>query len=210
MKKLLVTLVVLAGLLAVADVAAEGVAESELEARLAAEIPGATGVSARISSFPFLGRLLSSGRVAEVDAQARGLEVEGLDLEVVSVDLDGVTLDRRLLWDDQRVAVTDIDHGRVRAEVTQAALSERLGVDVRLEAGRASVTVAGRRITAELAVRDGRLVVGGAGLSLPALDVVAPLLPCIADAEIVPGRVLLTCDFTEVPEELRQAVSRDL
>lgn len=206
MKKLLVTLVVLGGLLAVADVVAEDVAEGELETRLAAEIPEASGVSARISSFPFLGRLLTSGRVAEVDAQARGLEVEGLDLDVVAVDLDGVTLDRTLLWDDQRVAVTDIDHGRVRAEVTQAALSQRLGVDVRLESGRASVTVAGRRITAELSVRDGRLIVGGAGLSLPALDVVAPLLPCIADAEIVPGRVLLTCDFTEVPEELRAAV----
>lgn len=210
MKKAVVTLVLLGGLLAGTDVVAEALAESELEARLESEMPGASGVSARISSFPFLGRLLTSGRVAEVDAQARELEVEGLDLDVVSVDLDGVTLDRRILWDDQRVAVTDIDHGRVRAEVTQAALSARLGVDVRLEAGRASVTVAGRRITAELAVRNGRLVVGGAGIDLPPLEVVAPLLPCIADAEIVPGRVLLTCDFTEVPEELRQAVSRDL
>ncbi|MFP5319563.1 MAG: LmeA family phospholipid-binding protein [Acidimicrobiia bacterium] len=210
MKRLVVALVVLGGLLAGTDVVAEGMAERELEARLASEIPGATGVSATISSFPFLGRLLTSGRVAEVDAQARGVRVEGLDFDVVAVDLDGVTLDRRILWDDQRVAVTDIDAGRVRAEVTQAALSERLGVDVRLESGRVSVTVAGRRVSAELAVRNGRLVVGAAGIDLPALDVVAPLLPCVADAEIVPGRVLLTCDFTEVPEELRQAVSRDL
>lgn len=210
MRKLVVTLVVLGGLAAVADVVAEGVAEGELEARLEAEIPQASSVSARISSFPFLGRLLASGRVAEVDARARGLEVRGLDLDVVAVDLDGVTLDKRLLWDDQRVAVTDIDRGRVRVEVTQAALSERLGVDVRLEAGRASVTIGGERVTAELAVRDGQLVVGGAGDSLPALDLVAPLVPCIANAAIAPGRVLLTCDFTEVPEELRAAVSRDL
>ncbi len=117
---------------------------------------------------------------------------------------------RRILVDDKRVAVTDIDHGRVTAEVTQAALSQRLGVDVRLEAGRASVTVAGRRISASLEVRDGQLVIGGLGLDLPALDVVAPLLPCIANAEIVPGRVLMTCDFTEVPEELRSAEFFDL
>lgn len=210
MRRLLVALVVLGALLVVTDVVAEGLAESELEARLAAEVPGATSVSARIESFPFLGHLLTSGRVAQVDARARGIEVQGLELDVVHVDLDGVTLDRRILVDDQRVAVTDIDHGRVTAEVTQAALSDRLGVDVRLEAGRASVRVAGQRVSASLAVRDGRLVVGGAGLSLPALDLVAPLLPCVANAEIVPGRVLVTCDFTEVPEELRSAELFDL
>jgi hypothetical protein len=49
-------------------------------------------------------------------------------------------------------------------------------------------------------------VVGGVGLSLPVLDLVAPLLPCVAGAEIAPGRVLLTCDFTEVPAELRAGV----
>lgn len=207
MRRLLAVLLVLAAALAVADVAAERLAESELEARLAAEVPEATGVSARISSFPFLGRLLTSGRVAGVEARAGGLQVEGLDLDLVAVHLEGVTLDRRLLWDDQRVAVLDIDRGRARAEVTEGALSRRLGVDVRLEAGRASVTVAGQRLSADLAVRDGRLVVGGVGLSLPVLDLVAPLLPCVAGAEIVAGRVLLTCDFTEVPAELRAGVN---
>ena len=118
MRRLLAVLLLLAAALAVADVAAERLAESEVEARLAAEVPEASGVSARISSFPFLGRLLTSGRVAGVDARARGLQVEGLDLDLVAVHLEGVTLDRRLLWDDQRVAVLDIDRGRVRAEVT--------------------------------------------------------------------------------------------
>jgi hypothetical protein len=209
-RRLVVPLVVVGALLLVADMVAESLAEAELEARLEQEVPQATSVSASITSFPFLGRLLTSGRVAEVDARARGLEVRGLKLDVVDVDLDGVTLDRRILVDDKRVAVTDIDHGRVTAEVTQAALSDRLGVDLRLEAGRASVTVAGRRITASLEVRNGELVVSGVGLSLPALDVVAPLLPCIANAEIVPGRVLMTCAFTEVPEELQSAQFFDL
>jgi hypothetical protein len=96
-----------------------------------------------------------------------------------------------------------IDRGRVQARVSEEALTEALGVPVTLEQGRASVTIAGRTLGADLAVQNGRLKVGVAGFSLPTIHVAAPLLPCVADARIDPGLVLLTCDFTEIPRELR-------
>ena len=46
------------------------------------------------------------------------MKVRGLELDLITVDLDGVKLDRRILVDEARVVVYDIDRGRVRAEVT--------------------------------------------------------------------------------------------
>jgi len=65
------------------------------------------------------------------------------------------------------------------------------------------VTIAGRRVGAGLAVQNGRLVVAVAGFSLPTIHVTAPLLSCPPDARVVPGQVLLSCEFTGVPQELR-------
>jgi hypothetical protein len=195
--------VVIAVLLVAADVTARVVAEHELADRVAAAVPTAGTATARVRSFPFLGRLLSSGRVAQVDASVSDVTVEGLRFQSIAVDLDGVQLDRDQLVRDRRIVLQTIARGRVEARVTQEALSEVLGVPVDLEEGRASVTIAGRRVEAGLEVREGRLVVEVAGLSLPTIPVEAPLLPCLGNARIVPGRVLLLCEFTEIPEELR-------
>lgn len=199
---LLVLLLLVLVLLAVADVTARTVAQDELADRLHAAVPGATATGAEIRSFPFLPRLALAGDVPEVDARVHGVTVRGLTFDVIQVDLHGVQLDRDQLVRDRRVVLEGIERGRVRAEVTDTALSEVLGVPVTLEDGRATVTVAGRQVGATLAVRDNRLVVGGVGVSLPGLDLVAPLLPCVANADVEPGRVVLSCDFTEVPREL--------
>lgn len=199
---LLALLAVILGLLVVADVTAKRLAEEELADRVRARVPEAGSTSASIHSFPFLPRLLASGRVAEVDAAVTDVTVRGLQFASIEVVLRGVELDRRQLVDQRRVVLQSIQFGRVTAEVTDDALSEAFGTPVTLEDGRASVSVRGRRVEAEVAVRDGELVVGGAGISLPGLNVVAPLLPCVANAEIGDGRVLLTCDVTEIPEEL--------
>ena len=204
-RALLVSLVVLAGLLLAADTIARRLAEEELAARLKAAVPSAGTTSAELRSFPFLPRLLASGRVSEVDAAVGDVTVEGLRFASIAVGLHGVQVDRDQLVRDRRVVLEKIDQGRVEARVTQEALTEALGVPVTLGRGRASVTIAGQTLGADLAVENGRLVVGVAGFSLPAIRVTAPLLPCVANARIDPGVVLLTCDFTEIPAELRPA-----
>ena len=203
-RALLLLLAIIVGLPVVADLAARAVAQGELTSRLRARVPSAHGASARIHSFPFLLPLLASGRVGEVDAQVRDVDVQGLRFASIAVDLHGVQLDRGQLLDARRVVLDHIDRGGVRAEIGADALASALGVDVSLEDGRASVSIAGRRISAALAVRNGRLVVDGAGVSLPALSVVAPLLPCVPDAVIEGPRLVLTCQFTEIPDELKQ------
>jgi hypothetical protein len=199
----LILLAVLAGLLLAADVIAKRAAADELADRLRTEVPEAGSTSAAIHSFPFVPRLLTSGRVAEVDAGVRDLTVEGLRFASIAVKLHGVELDKSRLLDQRRVVLQRIDRGEVRAEVTQEAITDLVGIPVSLEQGRASVQFGGRQIGADLAVREGRLILGASGVSLPALPLpTVPLLPCVANAEIAPGRVLLTCQFTEVPQEL--------
>ena len=200
---LLIVVVVLAGLLVSADVVARKLAEDELAARVKTAVPTAATTSAQLRSFPFLARLLVSGDVSEVDAAVGDVTVQGLRFASIAVDLHGVRVDRDQLVRDRRVVLQKIDRGRVEARVTAEALTEALGVPVSLEQGRASVTIAGRTLGAELEVENGRLVVGVTGFSLPAIHVTAPLLPCVANARVVPGVVLLTCDFTEIPKELR-------
>jgi hypothetical protein len=198
----LVLLAVIVGLLVIADLTARSVAEAELADRVRARVPEAERASVDIASFPFLGRLLASGNVGQLDARVSGITVRGLRFDFIAVELHGVRLDRDQLVGDRRVVVEGIERGEARAEVPQAALSDALGVPIMLEDGRASVEVLGRRVSASLAVEDGTLVVGGVGLSLPGFDLVAPLLPCVPDLEILAGRVVLACDFTEIPREL--------
>lgn len=159
--------------------------------------------TARINSFPFLGRLLASGDVTRIRVAAADVAVEGLTFARVALDLHGVTLDRDLLVSEQKVVLSDLDRGTATAEVTAAQLSERLGVDVTLEPGRARVRVAGQTLTATASVTDNTLRLAVSGFSVPPLRIPRlPLLPCVADAEILAGKVQLTCSVDRVPAEL--------
>ena len=178
-------------------------AESQIRDRvvIAAEPAGET--SARIDSFPFLGRLLTSGEVSRLRVAAADVTVEELTMARVALDLHGVTLDRDRLLSDQKVVLSELDRGTATAEVTAEQLSERLGVNVTLEPGRARVRVAGQTVSAAASVTDNTLRLSVAGLSVPALRIPRlPLLPCVADAEILAGRVRLTCSVDQVPAEL--------
>lgn len=203
---MVVLLAIIGGLLVVADAAARRITQQKLADRLAAEVPDARQTSAAIHSFPFLGRLLGSGHVPQVDAAVSGVSVGRVRFASVAVVLHGVTLDRNQLLHDRTVQLVGIERGEARAEVDQAALSDALGVELTLDAGTASVTVAGLRVGVRLAVTDGRLTIAGVGITVPGLDLVAPLLPCLPDAALERGRVVLSCGFTEVPKELRKPV----
>jgi hypothetical protein len=52
-------------------------------------------------------------------------------------------------------------------------------------------------------VTDNTLRLSVTGLSVPALRIPKlPLVPCVADAQILPGRIRLTCSVDEVPAAL--------
>ena len=193
----------LAGLRVAADVGARTVAESQIRDRVVIAAGAAGETTARIDSFPFLARLLTSGDLSRVRVSTADVTVEDLTLARVALDLHGVIVDRDRLFSDQKVVLLNLDRGTATAEVTAEQLSERLGVTVALESGRARVRVAGQTVTATASVRDNTLRLTVAGLSVPSLRIPRlPLLPCVADAEILPGRIRLTCSVDQVPPEL--------
>ena len=185
-----------------ADLTARSVAEAELARRVGVAVPEAGSASVDIPSFPFLPGLLASGTVPEIDAEVRDVLVKQVRFDFIAVELHGVQLNRDQLLGQRRIVLEGLQRGQVRGEVPQDALTEAFGVPVTLEEGRASVEIAGVTVSAELSITDGRLAVSGLGIRLPALDLTGPLLPCLANAVIVPGRVALSCDFTEIPPEL--------
>ena len=186
-----------------ADLAARSVVESQLRERVEAEVDPEGGTRARISSFPFLARLLLSAEVSRVRVATEQVTVDGLTLARVAVDLEDVTLDRDRLLSERTIVLTDLRQGTAEAEVTQEELSDRLGVPVTLEEGRARVRVAGQTVTARASVTDNVLRLSVEGFPLPTLRIPKlPLVPCVADVRIVPGRVRLSCSVDEVPAEL--------
>lgn len=196
-------LAVVVGLLAAADIALRTVAESQLRDRVVAAVGPAGETTARIESFPFVPRLLAAGEVARIRLAATEVTVEGLTMARVALDLHGVALDRDRLLSEQELVLASLDRGTATVEVTQAELSQRLGVDVTLESGRARVEVAGQTVTATASVSDNTLRLAVSGLSVPALRIPRlPLVPCVADAEILPGRIRLSCSVDQVPAEL--------
>jgi hypothetical protein len=186
-----------------ADIGVRSVAEQQLRDRVAATAHPGGATSARIESFPFLGRLLTSGNVSRVRLSAADLTVEGLTVARVSLDLQDVTFDRSRLLSDRKVVLQSLGRGTAEAEVTQEQLSQRLGVPVTLTPGRVQVRVAGQLVTAKAGVSQNQLRVTVTGLSVPALKIPAlPLVPCVADAVVLAGRIRLTCSVDQIPPEL--------
>lgn len=191
------------GLLVAADIGLRSVAESQLRDQVAASVRPAGPTTARIESFPFLGRLLTSGSVSHVRISAGEVSAERLTFARVSLDLEDVTFDRTSLFSERKVVLEALRRGTAVAEMTQDRLSELLGVAVTLEPGRARVRVAGQLVTATASVTDNTLRLTVAGLSVPALRVPrTSLLPCVGQAEIIAGRIRLSCQVDALPPEL--------
>jgi hypothetical protein len=192
----------------VADVAARGLVEDQLRQRMVSEVR-ASGAevdgpgSAAISSFPFLGRLLVAGKIAEVDASLRDVAVRGVTFASVGVELRAVQIDRDALVQDRKVVLQSIGQGTAVVEISGDELSRLLGFPLVLEEGRAGVRVGGSLVTVAARVEGSNLVVEAGGLSLPVVEIPPlPLISCLDEAEIVPGRLRLTCRVDRVPIEL--------
>ncbi|MEA2931925.1 MAG: hypothetical protein QOI56_710 [Actinomycetota bacterium] len=194
--------------LVVADVAARGVAEDQLRQRVTSRLESSGSevggpVSAGISSFPFLGRLLVSGTISQVNVAVHDLTVRGVTFASVGVELRAVRIDRDSLVQDRRVALAGIGRGTAVVEISGDEVSRLVGVPVVLEDGRARVRVGGVLVTVAARVEGSTLVLAAGGVTLPAIDIPPlPLVACVSGAEILPGRLRLTCTLDQVPVEL--------
>jgi len=202
-KFLLLVLVVVIGLLVVADFGARAAVANQLEKRLRKDVPSATSATVDIDSFPFLGRLAVSGRIAEIHASVTDVEAGPLRLARVTVDLHDVHLDRDALFRSRRAELTSIGQGTATADITQEELSDKLHLPIQLRDGKIGVRAGPLQVGAKVTVQDNVIRVAAGPVSLPALRVPkAPLLPCVANAEILDGRIRVSCTLDKVPDEL--------
>jgi hypothetical protein len=195
-------LAVVAGLLVAGDVAARRYATGQLSDRVSAAVPEASGVHARIRSFPFLGRILFNASISDVGVHIDRVAVAGgLAFSDLDVDLRTVVLDGDVLWNQRRVVLRRIGRGTVSVSVTDTDLSSVLGRAVTVQGGAISVVLLGRPVAASVQVSSARQLTVTIG-RLPAYTVALPsakVLPCHPKLTITTGRMVLGCAFTGIP-----------
>jgi len=205
---LLVGVVVLLGL--GADVVLKNQAETELARRITAKVPQTNGVRARIRSFPFVGRVLVSGQISQVDVTAQHSAAGGVDLNDIVVRVEEVEMDTGAAMDG-RVVVRSITRGSVRADLRQGEINRRLPRQVQVELQQGSAAVSGPfGSEAKLTVSPEGVVQLRAG-ERTLLDLPLPkteLLPCLPSATFVTGAIRLTCEFSEIPDVLVDLAQR--
>ncbi len=184
-----------------ADIVLKNRAETELVAQINRRVPEANGVRARIRSFPFVGRLLVSGKVSQVDVTAQHSETGGLALSDIRVRVEEVEMDTDAAMDG-RAVVRSIERGSLRADLREDRINARLPkqVQVRLEEGSATVSGPGGSEAKLTLSPEGKVQLRVANRLV--LDLALPetqLLPCRPTATFVTGALRLTCEFTEVP-----------
>lgn len=197
---LLVLAVLLVGALAF-DIVLKGRAEAELADEVVRKVPGATGVRAKITSFPFVGRLLLSGRVSSVVVTAQHAGTGEISLSEVRVKVEDVEMDSGEAMDG-RAVVRSIGAGSVQADLRQDQINSRLprGYQVQMQPGKAVVSGPAASQAQLVSTPTGSVQLQIAGRTL--VDVPFPktdLLPCSPSASFVTGAVRLTCTFDEVP-----------
>ena len=190
---------VVVALLGGADVAARGFVSATVENRAQQEAPEGSSVSASVGGFPFIPPLLLGGNVSRASVHVENIKAGVLVFARVDIDLRGVHLDRGRLINDRKARITRIDHGTVRATVTEEELKDALrGLPVAMTPGR--LTVAGVNVTPT--VRNKHLAIGA--FEVPLTD----YMPCVTAVEIKDGELEMSCEIDNVPPALLDAVQR--
>ncbi len=184
-----------------ADVVLKNRAQMELASRVEARVPGTTGVSAKISSFPFVGRLLLSGRVPEVVVAAQHTTVADVSLDDIRIQVEDVEMDSAAARQG-RAVVQSIGRGSVQADLREDQVNPRLprGYQVHFQDDKATVSGPLQVPAQLLATPEGALQLRVANRSL--FDLPFPktdLLPCSPKAVFISGAVRLSCTFEMVP-----------
>jgi len=206
---LLVLAVLVVGSLA-ADVVLKNRAEGELAAQVMARVPGTLGVRAKISSFPFVGRLLSSGQVPKVVVTAQSAATGEVSLADIQVEVDDVKMDTGEAMRG-RAVVQSIGRGSVEADLRQDQVNSRLprGFQVQFVTGKAVVTGPAGIQAQFIATPEGTVQLRVANRSI--FDLPLPkteLLPCAPRVAFVSGAVHLACAFDKVPPLLVSQAQR--
>jgi DUF2993 family protein len=228
MKKLLVVLIVLGVLLAIAigvgawlDGKARAMAEEEARKRIVDVLPPMRAAKVEIEGFPFLFDVLVSGRVDRLRVELSDVQGPGASVESVVLVVDDITIDRDLLIDQQKLAVTDIGRAELTARLTGAAISKVVREQVELEGSTARVHAHGLSAEAQLAVVGRRIEVrisSSAPLppearafldrplvfQLPSEEV----LPCTPALRVVDSRLELGCSVSELPAAVKRALGQ--
>ena len=206
----LISLTLLLGVLAGIDIGARTVAEGQVEARAEAEAPRGAEASASINSFPFLGRLLVVGTIRETRIELRNVSAPGLVYARVVLDLRGVEIDRGRLIRAQEAEILDIASGTVTIEIAQEALSEKLGIPIRVSAGEVRATIAGQDVVVRTSV-DNEVLSLSHALIPASLKVAIPktnYAPCVGALTVLAGRLRFTCAINDVPPAFVGAANR--
>jgi len=186
---------------------ASGYASARTEDAIGDYLAGVAEVDVDIESFPFLGRLGVAGSVSRLDVRLRDVIGQAVNLAGVRFDARGVELDRGALLGGE-VYVTDLREVRVAARIDEAEVRRLTRADVDLVDGRATVTVAGERLGAEVSVVSGTIRLGVAFLDLRVPLPDTGFLPCEVDARVVDGALLAHCVADELPSFIAAAVTR--
>ena len=185
-------------------------AEAELADEVERRVPGAGGVEADISSFPFVGRLLTSGHVSKVVITAQHAGTEVIALSDVRVEVHDVEMDSGEAMDG-RAVVRSIGRGSVQADLRQGEINSLLprGYQIQLEGEKATISGPAASQASFVATPEGavQLRIGDralANIPFPKTD----LLPCTPAATFITGAVRLECTFSEVPPLLIDLAQR--
>jgi hypothetical protein len=209
--RFVLVLLLLVGLLALADVGARAYSESNIEEAIRDHSDAIVAVDASIDSFPFVGRLVASGGVPHVDLHLTELAgAELADIAEVRLQVDGMHLDRGVLLDDGRVRITGVDAVRVTAVIALDRLQElarAVGADLRAVDDALELTFSGRTLAVTVAIADGLVTLTAD--PLPPISVPVPsvsILPCAPDGTIVRGRLELACRSDRLPALVVEAI----
>jgi hypothetical protein len=207
-RKLLVIALVLVALAAAADVLVKKAAEGQIADKARSQSGAQAAADAHNTSFPFIGRLLVSGHVPEIDVRVERPVAGSVTLASVAVDLADVHLDKHRLLSDHKAEITGIGSGKLVVDIDGPALTTLAHVDVQVGDGQIQVSVRGHTLQATPGVDGkGQLTLQLEGL--PAVPIKLPksdLVPCQATTVQVRGNVVeLGCPFSEVPPALLRA-----
>jgi hypothetical protein len=193
-----------------ADVGTRHLATSKIEQRIGQSVPEASGVRARIRSWPFL-KVAVDGHVDEIDAHVSKVLVKPLVFSDVGVELRGVRVSVADMVTDARVDVTHIARGTITLTVTEGDIERALVAlvpgGVRPPSAAVSTNVLSHVVVSVDPVAR-RLVLAAPGfakvsLALPGAD----LLPCIPAVAQAAASITLSCTFDHVPSAFTSLTS---
>lgn len=198
----------------VGDLAARSYVEDKIAEKAEAAVGGGAHATADIDSFPFVLRLLTSGRAGDVSLHVEDVATDAVELARVDLDLEGVRLDRAELLTDRKARVTDIERGTITMGIHIDTVSKALGgLPISFRGGTVHARIAGKDVASGITVvpagQIGIHLDGGpsASIRIPRTD----LISCDADTlTFDEDELIVTCTVHEVPPALLRAAQQRL